>query len=159
VTGGGWRSLFVTLVLVAVIAAGAGYVGAKLGQGAQLANRPFFSGQGSVRHQVDNLLTKNFRLSAQQQQQIRTIDEQFTRKHNLIWADIRTSNAELAGAVASDMTLNQQAKNAIMEIEESVGRLHSESILYVLEIRKVLTPEQRNEFDEHVVMALMRDPA
>lgn len=154
---GGWRSLALTLVVAAVIAAGAGFIGAKLGQG-HAVQRPFAIG-GSVRQSVETLLQRNFRLTQDQQKRIQAIDEQFTRKHNLIWADIRTSNAELAGAVANDMTLNQQAKNAIMEIQESVGRLHTESILYVLEVRKVLTPEQRNEFDEHIIMALMRDPA
>ena len=156
-TPGGWKSLALTLVVAAVIAAGAGFVGAKLGQG-RAPQRPFAI-SGSVRQSVDTMLARNFHLSPDQQRRIQAIDEQFTRKHNLIWADIRTSNAELAGAVANDMTLNQQAKNAIMEIQESVGRLHTESILYVLEVRKVLTPEQRNEFDEHVIMALMRDPA
>jgi Spy/CpxP family protein refolding chaperone len=157
VNAGGWRSFALTLVVAAVIAAGAGFVGAKLGQTHAPARASVLA--GSVRQSVDNLLQRNFQLTPDQQRQIQAIDEQFTRKHNLIWADIRTSNAELAGAVANDMSLNQQAKNAIMEIQDSVGRLHTESILYVLEIRKVLTPDQRNEFDEHIIMALMRDPA
>jgi Spy/CpxP family protein refolding chaperone len=157
VKAGDWRGLALTLVLTILIAAGAGFVGAKLGRG-PTAQRPFAI-SGSVRQSVDGLLERDFHLTPDQKRQIQAIDEQFTRKHNLIWADIRTSNAELAGAVANDMTLNQQAKNAIMEIQDSVGRLHTESILYVLEVRKVLTPEQRNTFDEHVIMALMRDPA
>jgi Spy/CpxP family protein refolding chaperone len=151
-----WRSLLLTLVL----AAAAGFIGARLGQGAHANVTPSGTASGvTVRQSVQTLLTRDFDLTAQQKQAIQKIDEDFTRKHNLIWADIRTSNAELAGAVATDMSLSPDAKNAIMEIEASIGRLHTESILYVLEVRKVLTPQQRTHFDEHVVMALMRDPA
>ncbi len=56
------------------------------------------------------------------------------------------------------MTLNADAKTAINGIQEGVGRLHSESILYVLEIRQVLTEQQRPDFDDRVIMALMRSP-
>ena len=93
-----------------------------------------------------------------QKQQIETIDEDFTRKHNVIWADIYTSNARLASAVATDMSLSADAKSSIQGIQDGVGRLHTESILYVLQVRAVLTPEQRKHFDEHIILALMRSP-
>jgi hypothetical protein len=155
VNAAAWRGMILTLV----IAAAAGFAGAKLGQGAHAAAPLTAISRGTVRQSVDALLERDFKLSVQQKQQLQVIDEQFIRKHNLIWADIRMSNAELAAAVANDMSLNQDAKNAIMEIQDSVGRLHTESIQYVLEVRKVLTPQQRTQFDEHIVMALMRDPA
>ena len=156
-----WRGILLTIV----IAVAAGFLGARLGmQGAaranvgSLADNP--SGrQGSVRQSVATLLNHDFKLSADQKTRIQAIDDRFTKTHNLIWADVRMSNAELAAAVANDMSLNQDAKNAITEIQDSVGRLHTESIEYVLEVRKVLTPEQRSQFDEHIIMALMRDPA
>lgn len=143
-------------LLTAVIAAAFGFLGARLGM--QQASPPPL-GQGTVRASVESLLQREFKLSPTQRQAIDGIDQKFTRTHNLIWADIRMSNAELAAAVANDMSLNPQAKVAIQEIQESVGRLHTESILYVLEVRQVLTPEQRVVFDEHIIMALMRDPA
>ena len=157
---GALRGFVLTLLLAAVIAAGAGFAGAKLAQRSH-APAPLNAlvSRGSVRQSVDDLLQRDFRLSDDQKRQIQAIDEQFTRKHNLIWADIRMSNAELAASVANDMSLNQGAKDAISEIQESVGRLHTESIQYVLEVRRVLTPQQRNQFDEHIIMALMRDPA
>ena len=143
-------------LLTAVIAAAFGFLGARLGM--QQAPTPPM-GQDTVRASVEALLQREFKLAPVQRQAIDRIDEKFTRAHNLIWADIRMSNAELAAAVAQDMTLNPQAKVAIQEIQESVGRLHTESIQYVLEVRQVLTPEQRVVFDEHIIMALMRDPA
>jgi hypothetical protein len=142
-------------LLTAVIAVAFGFLGARLGMQSPAPRM----GQGTVRASVESLLQREFKLSSAQRASIDEIDRKFTRTHNLIWADVRMSNAELAAAVAEDMSLNPLAKVAIQEIQQSVGRLHTESILYVLEVRQVLTPEQRLVFDEHIIMALMRDPA
>ena len=158
-----WRGLIVTVL----IALAAGFVGARLGAlGSSAASRP---AQGSVRQSVDALLAKDFKLTDAQKQQVEQIDERFTKTHNLVWADINSSDAKLASAVAinmpngtlentGDMNLSPDAKAAIQGIEDGVGRLHTESILYVLQVREVLTPEQRKNFDEHIIMALMRSP-
>ncbi len=158
-----WRGLIITIV----IALAAGFVGARLGAlGSSSASRP---GQGSVRQSVDALLDRDFKLTTAQKQQVEQIDERFTKTHNLVWADINTSDARFAKAVAvdlpngtlensNDMTLSPDAKAAIQGVEDGVGRLHTESILYVLQVREVLTPDQRRNFDEHIIMALMRSP-
>lgn len=162
-----WRGLIVTLLL----AGAAGFAGAKLGaMGGQL-NAPPAASQGSVRQAVDTLLQRDFKLTPAQQQQIQRIDDHFTQDHNQIWSDINNANARLASAVAtdlpngklesaatSDMMLSPDAKTAVLGIEAGVGQLHTESILYVLQVRDVLTPQQRNNFDEHIIMALMRSP-
>ena len=162
-TAGAWRGLVITVV----IALAAGFIGAKLGA---LGSHPAVgSSRSSVRQSVDALLAKDFRLTADQRRQVAEIDDRFTKIHNVIWADINTSNARLASAVAtdlptgklansSDMTLSPDAKASIQGIQDGVGKLHTESILYVLQVRDVLTPEQRKDFDEHIIMALMRSP-
>ena len=150
-----WRGLALTIL----IAAAAGFAGAWLGiSGLHLTGGGSRVSQDSVRQSVDALLAKDFKLTAAQKQQIDRIDQDFTRKHNVIWADIFTDNARLASAVATDMSLSTDAKSAISGIQDGVGRLHTESILYVLQVREVLTPEQRKQFDEHIILALMRSP-
>jgi hypothetical protein len=154
VTAGAWRGFVLTLV----IAIAAGFAGARLG----ILGQQHSSGGGapyaSVRQAVDDLLARDFKLSASQKQQIAQIDQHFSVIHNQIWTGIYTENAELANAVAANMTLSPDAKKAIAGIQDGVGRLHTESIIYVLEVRQVLTPQQRPDFDEHVIMALMRSP-
>jgi nickel and cobalt resistance protein CnrR len=159
-----WRGLIVTIV----IALAAGFVGARLGaMGSSATERP--ASENSVRQSVDALLARDYKLTGDQKRQIEEIDERFTRTHNFVWADINNADAKLASAVAinmpngtlenvEDMNLSPDAKSAIQGIEEGVGRLHTESILYVLQVRDVLTPEQRKNFDEHIIMALMRSP-
>lgn len=158
-----WRGLIITVV----IALAAGFIGARLGAlGSSAAGRA----EGiSVRQSVDALLARDFKLTADQKRQIEEIDERFTKTHNIVWADINNADAKLASAVAinmpngtlenvEDMNLSPDAKSAIQGIEDGVGRLHTESILYVLQVREVLTPAQRKNFDEHIIMALMRSP-
>ena len=149
-----WRGLALTLV----IALAAGFLGARLGTFSQHRSVAGAAPYANVREAVDNLLERDFKLTAAQKQQIGQIDERFARTHNQIWTGIYTENAQLANAVSADMSLNDDAKKAILGIQEGVGRLHTESIIYMLQVRQVLTPTQRPEFDEHVIMALMRSP-
>lgn len=150
--GGSWRGLVLTLV----IAIAAGFGGARLGMlGEHSAQSPTYA---SVRQAVDALLDRDFKLSAAQKQQIVQIDARFSVIHNQIWTGIYTENAQLANAVAANMTLSPDAKKAIAGIQDGVGRLHTESILYILAVRQVLTPAQRPDFDDRVIMALMRSP-
>jgi len=162
-----WRGLIVTLL----VAGAAGFAGAKLGATGGQLNGPQSVSPGSVRQAVDTLLHRDFKLTAAQQKEIQRIDDHFTQDHNQIWSDINNANARLASAVAtdlpngklesaatSDMMLSPDAKTAVQGIEAGVGQLHTESILYVLQVRDVLTPQQRNNFDEHIIMALMRSP-
>jgi|WetSurMetagenome_2_1015567.scaffolds.fasta_scaffold238455_2 hypothetical protein len=149
-----WRGFVLTLA----IAAAAGFAGAKLGMAGLHPGGSQRVGEGSVRQSVDTLLDRDFKLNPAQKQQIEQIDESFTRTHNQIWADINTQNARLASAVATDMSLSPDAKTSIQGIQDGVGRLHTASIQYILQVRQVLTPAQRKDFDEHVIMALMRSP-
>ena len=149
-----WRGFILTLV----IAMAAGFAGAKLGMGGLHPGGSQRVGEGSVRQSVDALLDRDFKLTAAQKQQIAQIDASFTRTHNQIWADINTENARLASAVATNMSLSPDAKTSIEGIKDGVGRLQTTSIEYILQVRQVLTPAQRNNFDEHVIMALMRSP-
>ena len=153
-TTGAWRGLVLTLV----IAIAAGFAGARLGMLGQHRSLGGGAPYASVRQAVDDLLDRDFKLSETQKQQIAQIDQRFSVVHNQIWTGIYTENAQLANAVAANMSLSPEAKKAIAGIQDGVGRLHTESIIYVLEIRQVLTPAQRPDFDEHVIMALMRSP-
>ena len=151
---GAWRGLVLTLV----IAVAAGFAGARLGALGQHRSPGGGAPYASVRQAVDDLLDRDFKLTAAQKQQIAQIDQHFSVIHNQIWTGIYTENAQLANAVAANMSLSPDAKKAIAGIQDGVGRLHTESIIYVLEVRQVLTPAQRPDFDEHVIMALMRSP-
>ena len=153
-TAGAWRGFVLTLV----IAIAAGFAGARLGMLGQHKSPAGGAPYASVRQAVDDLLDRDFKLTAAQKQQIAQIDQRFSVVHNQIWTGIYTENAQLANAVAANMSLSPDAKKAIAGIQDGVGRLHTESIIYVLDIRQVLTPAQRPDFDEHVIMALMRSP-
>ncbi len=148
-----WRNLIITVV----VAAAAGFAGARLGAMRNQAPADA-TAQATLRQTVDAMLTRDFNLSADQKAKIKVIDEAFTRQNNRIWSKLKMTNAELAGALSDDMTMNAMTQVYIRQIEENVGLLQSSTISYIIDIRNVLTPKQRELYDERIIRALMRDP-
>ncbi len=146
-----WRNLIITVV----VAASAGFAGARLG--AMRTPPTAATPQTTLRQTVDAMLTRDFSLTADQKEKVRGIDEAFTRQNNRIWATLKMTNAELAGALSDDMTMNAMTHVYIQQIEENVGLLQSSTITYIIDIRNVLTPKQRELYDERIIRALMRD--
>ena len=150
-----WRNLLITIV----VAAASGFAGARLGairsQAPLQANPP--SAQTTLRQTVDAMLTRDFNLSGEQKAKIAAIDEAYTRQNNRIWSMLKMINAELAGALSDDMTMNAMTQVYIRRIEENVGLMQTSTINYIIDIRNVLTPQQRDLYDERIIRALMRD--
>ena len=117
-TAGAWRGFVLTLV----IAIAAGFAGARLGMLGQHKSPAGGAPYASVRQAVDDLLDRDFKLTAAQKQQIAQIDQRFSVVHNQIWTGIYTENAQLANAVAANMSLSPDAKKAIAGIQDGVGR-------------------------------------
>jgi Spy/CpxP family protein refolding chaperone len=94
-------------------------------------------------------------LSPAQKAAVAKIDEGYLTNHNLIRADVQASNAELAAALADDMSLNPAAKKAINELQLNIGEMQTVTVNYIIDVRGVLTPDQRRTFDDHIVAAMM----
>jgi hypothetical protein len=56
--------------------------------------------------------------------------------------------------MSEEMAFGPQAQLAIDHLQHSVGDLQSSTVLYVLEVRDVLTVDQRIIYDQKVVEAL-----
>jgi hypothetical protein len=150
-----WRNLLITIV----VAAASGFAGARIGA---ISSQPPVatsppSAQATLRQTVDAMLTRDFDLSSEQKAKIAVIDDNFTRQNNRIWAMLKMTNAELAGALSDDMTMNAMTQVYIRRIEENVGLMQTSTINYIIDIRNVLTPQQRELYDERIIRALMRD--
>ena len=148
-----WRNLLITIL----VAAASGFAGARLGaiRNQTPAAKP--SAQVTLRQTVDAMLSRDFNLSAEQKRQVGVIDENFTRQNNRIWATLKMTNAELAGALSDDMTMNAMTQVYIRQIEQNVGLMQTSTINYIIDIRNVLTPQQRELYDERIIRALMQD--
>ena len=107
------------------------------------------------RERVDRMLSDDMRLSPDQRRQVALIDHNYTLDYNLALADVHASNSELAAALANDMSLNDDAKAAIREIQVNVGQMQTSTVNYIVDIRRVLTPDQQKVFDGRIIADIM----
>jgi hypothetical protein len=56
------------------------------------------------------------------------------------------------------MSLGPLAEGSIKDLSTAVGQLQRETVVYILELRAVLTQQQQMLFDEKVVAALSAIP-
>jgi hypothetical protein len=143
-----WRNLLIT----AVLAFGAAFVGARLGAQTPPKAAPL------LRDSVYEMVHHDLKLTPVQHAAILQIDAKYEHKRNALRADIATGNAELAQALANEMALGTSAERALGHIEGSLGQMQRDSVLYVLDVRAVLTPEQQTALDRKIFETLALGP-
>ncbi len=143
-----WLNLLVTVIL----AGGAGFIGARYGA-SSLAPQD----QPMLLRQSVHDMAQELKLTPVQAKAIDAIETRYTTTRNTLRVKIGQANIELAGAMSEEMTFGPQAQNAIDHLQASVGDLQRQTVLYVLEVRDVLTPAQQVAYDQKVVAALTAD--
>jgi Spy/CpxP family protein refolding chaperone len=145
------RKLWLNLLLTLVVAAAAGFVGAWAGAEGLHRGREQTS---LLRQSVHEMVDQGLKLTPEQRKEIDAIEARYTKRRNALRVQISAANVELASAMSEEMAFGPQAQTAIDHLQHSVGDLQSSTVLYVLEIRDVLTREQRIIYDQKVVEAL-----
>ena len=143
-----WRNLLITIVL----AFAAAYAGARFG--AQAPPKP----TPQLRESIYQTVHHDLKLTPAQETQIRAIDDRYEHKRNALRADIGSADAELAQALANEMALGTAAERALTHIQTSLGQMQRDSVLYVLDVRAVLTPEQQTQLDRKIFETLALGP-
>jgi len=151
VNGAFWRNLAITVVL----AGGAAYAGARLGaqplpvKPAEAPRAPL-----GMRDSVYQMVHQDMQLTDDQKHRIDDIETRFAHRRNELRAKIGSANAELGEALANEMALGTAATRALEHQEQDMGDLQRETILYVLQVRAVLTPKQQQALDQKVFESL-----
>jgi len=136
------RGLVLTLILA--VLAGAG--------GCFLAARYIFEQHRTpslhefVHHELD--------LSKEQQQRLDALEQTFAVRRKAREAELRAANAELAAAIQARHEYSPEVRAAVERFHHAMGELQKETIVHVLEMRKVMTPEQATRFDRRIGEAL-----
>ena len=143
-----WRNILITVALAFIAA----FVGARLD--AQAPPKPTRALRDSVYETVHHQL----KLTPVQQAAIARIDERYEHGRNARRADIGAADAELAQALANEMALGTAAQRALGHIQASLGEMQRDSVVYVLDVRAVLTPEQQAVLDRQVFQTLALGP-
>ncbi len=152
-TGAFWRNLVITIVLAGLAA----FVGARLGA-RRLQPQEAPRTQLLLRDSVYRMVHQDMTLNADQKRKIDVIEDLYAHRRNALRAQIGAADAELGEALANEMALGTAAQRALEHLQDSMGALQKETILYVLEVRAVLTPAQQQVLDQKVFESLTLGP-
>jgi Spy/CpxP family protein refolding chaperone len=136
-----WRSSLVTIVLAGLAA----FVGARLGshepppQSMPLSERLF------------GVFGDEIELSAQQRQTIVSIAARYAPEREQQRLHSRLLNANLLRSMVQEQRFGPRTDETLMELQAVMGSRLKQSLEYMLQVRQVLTPEQRAVFDRRVV--------
>ena len=97
---------------------------------------------------------KEMRLTQAQETQLDRLEQDFALRRKVREAELRAANAELAAAIQARHEYSPEVKASVERFHHAMGELQKETIVHVLAMRRVLTPEQALKFDARVAEAL-----
>jgi nickel and cobalt resistance protein CnrR len=138
-----WRNLLVTVVVALIAGAMGGWIGTRgaLEEDAQML---------PLRQTVHAIVHDDLRLTADQTKQIQSIEDRYFERRTELRQQVSAADRELADALMADMAFGREAQQAANHVERGLGDLQRATILYVLEVRDQLTPEQQTTYDRKV---------
>lgn len=96
-------------------------------------------------------------LTAEQGRRIADLEREYAVKRQALEAEMRAANAELAAAYQESHSYTPRMQAAIDRFHRAMDDLQRETMIHVIAMRSVLTPEQAARFDETVVKSLTAD--
>ena len=136
------RGLILTLVLTILAAIGGTWIGA----------RTIYA----QHHQpsLHEFVHEELKLTTDQTQRLEGLEQDFAVKRSTREAELRAANAELARAIQARHEYSNEVQAAVERFHQAMGELQKETILHVLAMRTVLTPDQAIQFDKRIAEAL-----
>lgn len=96
-------------------------------------------------------------LSAEQQRRLQALEREFSITRSAREAELRLANAELAAAINTKHQYSPEVRTAIEHFHDVMGELQKETVIHIVDMRAILTPEQAAIFDRRVSEALTED--
>jgi Spy/CpxP family protein refolding chaperone len=138
-----WRNLAVTIVVAVLAGAAGGWMGARNAIDTDPQTLP-------LRQTVSEIVRHDLTLNTDQTKQIQAIETKYYDRRSSLRMQVTDANRNLADALMSDMAFGREAQQASNQLEQGLGELQRATILYVLEVRDVLNPEQQMVYDRKV---------
>jgi Spy/CpxP family protein refolding chaperone len=143
-------SLLRRLLLILVLTALAGAVGV-------VGGVRYIHGRMHQRPSLHQLVHEQLKLSAGQQQKIEVLERGYAERRAALESEMRAADADLAAAYQADHAFTPRVQAAIDRFHRASDALQKETMLHVVAMRQVLTPDQAARFDASVVRALTSD--
>ncbi len=139
--GYAWRGSIITIVLAGLAA----FLGAHLGsrQQPQAQSAP-------LSERVFEILNEGITLSDEQKEQIRRISAHYAPTRERLRLQSRGVNVHLARLMAEEQQFGPRTTEGLEQLQAVMGERLKLSMEFMLEVRMVLTPEQRAYFDRKV---------
>jgi Spy/CpxP family protein refolding chaperone len=138
-----WRNLLITVFVAILAGAAGGWMGAQRALDSDAQVLP-------LRQTVSEIVRRDIKLTTDQSKDIQAIEDKYYDRRSQLRQQVAGANRELADALMADMAFGREAQQASNHVEEGLGELQRATILYVLEVRDVLTPEQQIIYDRKV---------
>ena len=97
-------------------------------------------------------------LSADQKARMDGIERDHAARQKALEAEMRAANADLAQAFQEQHAYTPRMQAAIDRFHRAMSALQKETMLHVLAMRAILTPQQTPQFDESIVKSLTTEP-
>ena len=123
------------LIIVALVAAAACYVSARLF--GPLCSQSRVSGHEWIHKQLG--------LTTDEQKALEPIETKFAERKRNLMGEIRSANKELAEAIKQDQADSRRVSAAVGRIHHAQGALQEATLEHVFEMKGILTPEQYQE--------------
>ena len=137
-----WRNLAITVV----VALAAGWAGGALGVRTLAPVEEMLP----LRQSVSAIVRNDLKLTDEQMHELQNIENRYYDRRIQLRGHVAEANRELADALMNDMAFGREAQQASQHVERGLGDLQRATIVYVLEVRDVLTPEQQMVYDRKV---------
>ena len=140
------RSILLTLVLSVMGAAVGAWGGAE-----------YVMHRAPAAQSLHDVVHEKLHLTAEQKGRMEGLERDHATRRHAFEAEMRAANADLAQAFQEQHAYTPQVQAAIDRFHHAMGGLQKETIVHVLAMRSVLTPEQTAQFDQTVVQSLTED--
>jgi Spy/CpxP family protein refolding chaperone len=103
-----------------------------------------------LRQTVSEIVHRDLKLTPDQSKEIQAIENEYYERRSTLRVQVAGANRELADALMADMAFGREAQQATNHVEQGLGELQRATVLYVLQLRDVLNPEQQTIYDRKV---------
>lgn len=106
---------------------------------------------------LHELVHEKLHLTGAQRRQIEGIERSHAARQKVLEAEMRAANASLAEAFQEQHAYTPKLQAAIDRSHQVMAEVQKETMVHVLAMRAVLTPQQAAVFDGTVVQSLTED--
>ncbi len=139
------RNLLITLILSLV----------SVGVGAWAGSKIF--GEEPHAPSLHEFVHDELDLTDDQMAKLDALEQAFAVRRKAREAELLAANAALAAAIQAGHTYSPEVQIAVERFHHAMGELQKETILHVLDMRRLMTPAQAARYDVRISQALTED--